>query len=196
MKRAYFFGDSNTYGYDPRGVMGGRYPAEYRWPDILQEELKEKWLIIADGMNGRQIPDRDSALPYLEKKLTEVAPLDFFAVMLGTNDICLSYEPFARPVIRKMESFCISLDQYFAKENVPCRRAVIAPPPFTIPGPEGARFQRCMEEVWQGYKVLASTRKWEFIDTTGWSLDMAYDGVHLSERGHMTFAAQLDSFLR
>ncbi len=28
------FGDSNTYGYDPRGYFGGRYEADNRWVDI------------------------------------------------------------------------------------------------------------------------------------------------------------------
>ena len=27
------FGDSNTYGYDPRGYFGGRY--DDRWPEVL-----------------------------------------------------------------------------------------------------------------------------------------------------------------
>ena len=29
------YGDSNTYGYDPRGFFGDRYPKESRWVDIL-----------------------------------------------------------------------------------------------------------------------------------------------------------------
>ena len=32
------FGDSNTYGYDPRGYFGGRYDADSRWVDILAAE--------------------------------------------------------------------------------------------------------------------------------------------------------------
>ena len=32
------FGDSNTYGYDPRGYFGGRYDADSRWVDILATE--------------------------------------------------------------------------------------------------------------------------------------------------------------
>lgn len=30
------FGDSNTYGYDPRGYFGGRYDAGSRWVDMYQ----------------------------------------------------------------------------------------------------------------------------------------------------------------
>ena len=33
------FGDSNTYGYDPRSFFGDRYPAESRWVDILARKL-------------------------------------------------------------------------------------------------------------------------------------------------------------
>ncbi len=33
------FGDSNTYGYDPRGYFGGRYDAGDRWVDLLAEKL-------------------------------------------------------------------------------------------------------------------------------------------------------------
>lgn len=32
------FGDSNTYGYDPRGYFGGRYEGDSRWVDILSAE--------------------------------------------------------------------------------------------------------------------------------------------------------------
>ena len=29
------FGDSNTYGYDPRSYFGGQYLAQHRWVDLL-----------------------------------------------------------------------------------------------------------------------------------------------------------------
>ena len=34
-RRIFCFGDSNTYGYDPREPLGGRYPADARWPELL-----------------------------------------------------------------------------------------------------------------------------------------------------------------
>lgn len=48
------FGDSNTYGYDPRGYFGGRYGADCRWVDILAAETG--WTISNMGQNGREIP--------------------------------------------------------------------------------------------------------------------------------------------
>ena len=52
------FGDSNTYGYDPRGYFGGRYDADSRWVDILSVETG--WTVCNMGQNGREIP---SAVP-------------------------------------------------------------------------------------------------------------------------------------
>ena len=39
MKTVLCYGDSNTYGYDPRSYFGGQYPAGYRWVDLLAEKL-------------------------------------------------------------------------------------------------------------------------------------------------------------
>ena len=59
------FGDSNTYGYDPRGSFGGRYDADSRWVDILAAETS--WIVCNMGQNGREIP-----LPLLPFLLTPI----------------------------------------------------------------------------------------------------------------------------
>ena len=56
--RVLCFGDSNTYGYDPRGFFGDRYDAEDRWVDLLAKQTG--WDVINLGANGREIP-RDGA---------------------------------------------------------------------------------------------------------------------------------------
>jgi len=70
------FGDSNTYGYDPRGYFGGRYGADCRWVDILAAETG--WTISNMGQNGREIPVAAPAFP---------DDTDLLIVMLGTNDL-------------------------------------------------------------------------------------------------------------
>ncbi len=47
------YGDSNTYGYDPRSYLGGRYPEAVRWTALLNTEGRE---VINEGQNGRPIP--------------------------------------------------------------------------------------------------------------------------------------------
>ena len=75
------FGDSNTYGYDPRGFFGDRYGSEDRWVDLLAKQTGHE--CINAGANGREIPRS----PYVLRLLTEHAPVDILLVMLGTNDL-------------------------------------------------------------------------------------------------------------
>ena len=78
------YGDSNTYGYDPRGFFGDRYPKESRWVDILAEKLG--WQIQNEGQNGREIPSRPLQYQYVGDMLLRSVP-DVIAGMLGTNDL-------------------------------------------------------------------------------------------------------------
>ena len=41
------YGDSNTYGFDPRSYFGGRYPAEVRWTHRLAQATG--WAYHASG---------------------------------------------------------------------------------------------------------------------------------------------------
>ena len=184
--KVYFYGDSNTYGYDSRDMFGGRYPEDSRWTDILQKLVKPNAEVIADGMNGRTIPDQGYALEYLKRTLQDAAPVDFFAVMLGTNDVLNSSDRESGQIIRKMEAFCEALR---CMEGM--QIALITPPPIRIAGEAGRAFQLCMEQVCAGYREAAQRHGWLFIDTEDWNLNLAYDGVHFSEQGHRTFADRM-----
>jgi len=41
------------------------------------------------------------------------------------------------------------------------------------------------------YRTVAEKLGVRFVDATGWDIDVTYDGVHYSEKGHQTFAEQL-----
>lgn len=98
------FGDSNTYGYDPRGYFGGRYEGGSRWVNILAAETG--WTICNMGENGREIP---SAAPAF---LTET---DLLIVMLGTNDLLQGRRP--KATAERMERFLTSLE--LARGKIP-----------------------------------------------------------------------------
>ena len=51
--RVLCFGDSNTYGYDPRSYIGERYPESVRWTALLNAT---GWVVTNEGKNGRCIP--------------------------------------------------------------------------------------------------------------------------------------------
>ena len=172
------FGDSNTYGYDPRGCFGDRYGAGDRWVDLLAMQTGHE--CINAGANGREIPRN----PYALRLLTEHAPVDIFLVMLGTNDLLQGAT--AKEATTRMEAFLTPLLQHYKQIQL------VAPPPMTRGAwvPTDALVAESIR-LGEEYKFLAEKLNIPFVDTRHWNIDLAFDGVHYTESGHHTFAENL-----
>lgn len=81
MKRILCYGDSNTYGYDPRSYLGGRYPETIRWTGLLK---RAGWEAVNKGKNGREIPEDIQDVAW---GVVQAFPVDIVAIMLGGNDL-------------------------------------------------------------------------------------------------------------
>ena len=168
------FGDSNTYGYDPRSYLGGRYDPDSRWVDILAA-METGWSISNMGQNGREIPSAALAFP---------ADTDLLIVMLGTNDLLQGRSPEQAAVSLKRFLSGISLDR--------SKILLIAPPPMTlgawVPSPQLIDDSHTFAQLCQALTEQLGTR---FADAVKWDIPLAYDGVHFTEQGHRAFAAGL-----
>ena len=82
-RRLLCYGDSNTYGYDPRSYLGGRYPESVRWTALLNAG---GWKVINQGENGRSIPKLDQEIETAIQTVRGI-DTDILAVMLGSNDL-------------------------------------------------------------------------------------------------------------
>ena len=165
------FGDSNTYGYDPRSFLGDRYDADFRWVDILA--AKTGWAIRNEGENGRQIPRTAVHLP---------EDVDLLIVMLGTNDLLQGNS--VEAVVRRMESFLCGI----RKEKL----LLIAPPPMKLG--EWVASQSLIEASKQlavAYEDLSKRLGIRFADAGAWNVALAFDGVHFTQEGHRAFAEWL-----
>lgn len=87
------FGDSLTWGFDPRGGADFvRYGFTERWTRRLQAELGSSYHVVEDGLNGRTTVFDDpviggmSGLAQLPTALKTHMPLDLVIIMLGSND--------------------------------------------------------------------------------------------------------------
>jgi len=172
------FGDSNTYGYDPRGFLGDRYDAGDRWVDILAKHTGHE--VINAGVNGREIPRG----PYALRLLNEQQAVDVFLVMLGTNDLLQGAS--AKEAAGSMEAFLNPLLPY-------CKQVLlVAPPPMErdawVPTDELVTESVHLAEE---YKLLAESLNIPFVDTRGWNIELTFDGVHFTEAGHYAFANHL-----
>ena len=177
------FGDSNTYGYDPRGFFGDRYGAGDRWVDLLAKQTGHD--CINAGANGREIPRN----PYVLRLLTEYAPVDIFLVMLGTNDLLQGAS--AEEAAARMEVFLTPLlphsKQILLVAPPPMKRGAWVPTDVLV-----AESIHLAEE----YKLLAEKLNISFVDTRHWNIELAFDGVHFTESGHHSFAEKLGKELR
>ena len=172
------FGDSNTYGYDPRGFFGDRYDAGDRWVDLLAKQTNHE--IINAGANGKEIPRN----PYVPRLLNEHAPVDIFLVMLGTNDLLQGTT--AKEAAARMEGFLNPLLPH-------CKQILlVAPPPMKL-GAWVPADKLVSESIHlaEEYKLLAERLNIPFVDTRHWNIELTFDGVHFTEEGHHTFANHL-----
>lgn len=164
------FGDSNTYGYDPRSFFGDRYPAEVRWTDRLARETC--WEVRNAGQNGREIP---AAAP-------EFPPYDLLVVMLGSNDLLRHPRFTAADAADRMERFLRGLSHVL----------LVAPPPMK-PGAWVTEERLLTESAALAgqYESLARRLGCAFANAGQWGVALTFDGVHFSEAGHRAFAEGL-----
>lgn len=171
--KAICFGDSNTYGFDPRSWLGGRYGANSRWVDILAAETG--WTVRNMGANGREIP----------RTAPEIPPdTDLLIVMLGSNDLLQGCGP---------EETARSLERFLSNLSLPRDKILLIAPPTMCRG-EWVPNQQLIDNshIFARYcRDLAERLGVRFADAGDWDIPLAYDGVHFTEQGHRAFAAGL-----
>lgn len=199
-KRILCFGDSNTWGYDPRG---GRYDEETRWPMRLQRLLGDGYAVVEEGFNGRTCVYDDpieggykSGAAYLPPCLMSHSPLDLVILMLGTNDTKRRFGLTPMTIGEGMMQL-IRLSRLYAvdAQGNPSKVLVVAPPPI-LDNLMRSRHAECFGEqaiaVSKGlaaeYARIAKLLRCEFFDAASWAEVSTIDAVHLTKEGHLGLA--------
>lgn len=181
MRRILCFGDSNTFGYDPRSYIGSQYPADVRWTGLLQNV---GWEVANCGQNGRCIP-REPQFPAVADLLRRVRA-DVVTVMLGSNDLLNGAS--ADQTAKQMGT----LLRYIKKDTGTANILLIAPPPMQ-PG-DWVQTRELIDEskhLSELYHTLANELGVAFADAGEWGVALTFDGVHFSPGGHAAFAEGL-----
>ena len=187
------YGDSNTFGYDPASFMGGRYPKDHRWVNILESKTNLKFL--NEGMCGREIPQLQYEISLLCTRLTEwlseKESCDLW-IMLGTNDLLMHPGITAAQVAARMETLLqVMIDQPLFQSKVYSLR--LLSPPHMRPGTwitdnrilaESQKMDAC-------YAALAHRLEIPVTLTGAWNISLSFDGVHFTAEGHVQFAQHL-----
>ena len=186
-KRILCLGDSNTYGYDPRSPLGGRYPESVRWTGRLRLAGYD---VVNCGQNGLSIPVRERDLMDFRDLFLRNQPSDLVTVMLGSNDLLQSPIPDAETVGRRMEDFLRFV-------MVPGVRFLLTAPPPMRRGTwvTDDRFLIESAGLAQCYLNTAETLGIAFADAWAWNVELSFDGVHFTPNGHASFAAGMAEIL-
>lgn len=167
------YGDSNTFGYDPRSYLGSRY--DEPWPELLA--AMTGWQVRNNGSCGREIPRRAVVFPN---------NIDLLIVMLGTNDLLQGAS--AALAAERMEAFLSTLERG--------KLLLIAPPPMKrgewVPNGE---LIEASKELSVCLRALSGKLGIRFLDAGEWNIPLAFDGVHFTEEGHRMFADALADLL-
>lgn len=186
MKKIYAFGDSNTYGFDPRLGGMGRYPKDIRWTGVL--DLMPEYEVNNQGYNGLSIPGSDSAIASIGRSIKEWSP-DLILIMIGSNDLLNMSPASCEKVGIRMRQFLTALCDYIPEY---VQNMVLVSPPWMSLGdwtdPDTVKESHKFGTV---YESIAGEKQLRFLNACEWELPLCYDGVHLTEEAHLHFAEKI-----
>ncbi len=189
MKRIFAFGDSNTYGFDPRMGGTGRYPKDIRWTGVIDQ--MHEYDVNNQGYNGLSIPVSDSAIDSLGRSIKEWEP-DLILIMLGSNDLLNMSPASCENVGIRMRQFLTALCDYIP-EYVHSM-VLVSPPKMSLGDWTDPDIVSESQKFGVVYETIASEKGLTFINACEWNLPLCYDGVHLTEEAHLRFAEKIISF--
>ena len=194
MMNILFYGDSNTWGFDP--LTRERYPFEKRWTSICAGILGDGYCCIPAGMNGITTAFDDplkgcrNGLEGLDYELQSHKPLDLVVIMLGTNDLKYTdaagsaggMESLVEKTISANRRFCLSSPVFPAGANI----LLVSPVRLMQDISETGRHDSCAEsgKLSGFYAVIARKYRLEFLDAAEETNPSEADGVHLDADGH------------
>lgn len=174
------YGDSNTYGWDPRDFLGVPYARP--WPTVLAERVNVE--VIPMGEPGREIPG-ERETKYLLANLETEQP-DILMILLGTNDLLNHPAWSVERIAQKMEALVVAVMAHFPEMKV----ILMSPPRMSEELSARNREVRCLAEAYREIVARCDVGEISFLDTAALNLPLAFDGIHLTEEGHEMLAEE------
>ena len=199
------FGDSNTYGFDPRLGSSGRYTKDVRWTGLL--DAHDGFSVVNEGLNGRCIPDSESGFASLKSVINQNPDADVFVILLGTNDLFMIPRITADGIADRMRRVFQNVPELRDFTRNDGKHTLIVSP--TRPSEHVAFFEmmgigtgltresieKVMDELPNALKRCAVEFGADFTDAGEWDISLSYDGIHFSEDGHRRYAEHMADVL-
>jgi lysophospholipase L1-like esterase len=218
MKTILCYGDSNTWGYNPRG---GRYDHTIRWPMVMASLLNGNsgalpgavpgtggadavsYWVVEEGLNGRTTCLEDpvegdrNGLRQIIPILKSHKPLDLVILMLGTNDLKHRFNPSAYEVSQgaQLAAKAVFGSEAGPEDSAP-RVLLVCPPPLT----DASTFRQILADnalelsgkLPAYYRACAKECGAAFFDAgTVVKSSSPADGLHWETEDHRNFAGAM-----
>ena len=200
MKKILCFGDSNTYGFNPKDCS--RYDENIRWTGILQKLSKGRYEIIEAGCNNRNCFAKNPMAEEMNGNVMlpqylELKP-DIVVLALGINDLQKSYNP-SEVEIENGIKYLIDM----TKETLPKSKIIVMAPAKlsdnVLSGMFAFQFDKTSIEkshkIQEIYKKVAKETSVNFFNLDEIVVTSKEDGLHFTEEAHSTIAHKLHDFI-
>jgi lysophospholipase L1-like esterase len=198
------YGDSNTWGDDPR-IGAPRYPANVRWTGKLQEKLGDHYEVIEEGLCGRTTVFDDpkdearNGKNYLTPCIFTHNPIDIVILMLGSNDLKERFNLSALDISKNIEILVKIIQKQAIDQKGKQSKIVLLSPTHVnenifnfallMQGFRGAGEKSKQLALY--YEKVAKKYKCEFIDIAQYVEPSKVDGCHLEKVAHAKIAELL-----
>jgi lysophospholipase L1-like esterase len=210
MKTIVCYGDSNTWGFNPR--TQGRYDHKTRWPMVLSRILNEgspaddpAWWVVEEGLNGRTTARDDfeaerNGLKQILPVLASHKPLDIVVIMLGTNDLKPRFGPMPFDIARGAQLVASAAKESKTGpiDSSP-KVLLVCPPPTVESGGFAHVFGNTVElskKLPPCYRQLAQECGAAFLDAGKFIKTSPVDGIHLEPEEHRKLAEAVADAVR
>lgn len=199
MKNILFFGDSNTWGYNPED--GSRYPYDVRWTTVAEKELGSGYHCVAAGLNGRTTVFDDpwkccrNGKDAIDFELQSHKPLDLVVIMLGTNDLKFGSADLSARGIETVTMMVKMANERFKTSSpvFPNGEKVLVVSPILVGAIGEDHFEADLiskghEESMrfaQLYKAVADKCGEYFLDASQYASPSTIDSEHMTPEGHL-----------
>lgn len=201
------FGDSNTYGVDPKTQK--RLDRFQRWPGVLQKLLGPEYYVIEEGLAGRttiwddpMVDDRNG-FKVLGMLLDTHSPIDLIIIMLGGNDLKARFSALPEDTCGGIERMIKLIRTHIYPGNSKAPKILII-----APVPTGMHMEKCPYFGFTDQAVADSRRlpillenlaeRWECFYVNAGEVAQAdeADQVHMNANSHRKLALKLAELIR
>lgn len=197
MKNILCFGDSNTWGYAPKGNL--RFDEQTRWTGVLQRALGDTYRTIEEGLNGRTTVHNElnrsyrSGADLLPLLMESHSPIDLVVIMLGTNDLKAKFNSSSLQISNNVKSLCeLALDCDY-NPNV---QILLISPSHVVKAKkeDNLEFAGAIKksiELSFHYKNVAKDLNIYFVNAAQIVKTTEDDGIHWTPQQHRKFGLRL-----